>query len=345
MPSPDSATLCTYPRRVFLRALASGAAVSGLRAAFAQVPPAVPASPGAADDVAESAAIENDRQRAQAAGIERPLDVDRTDRYLAIGHAPRDFRRRALDLCEGLARDFFSHFRSRGFSPAELKSRLVVVALADRPAFEQFLGPPVHDLVRGIYNLDTNYLVIFDQRTLDQSPLAMRVNSIALYHEATHQLTYNTGLLNRFGDVPDLVSEGLGVYGEVRRPDGRTKIGTPNLDRLELLRQRANQWVPFAELLDNEVFDDPAVQQVAYAQAWVFTHAHLTIRERRKPYRDFLDRIRPRPLSEPRNQPFKDSERLRADRLQLRQDDARATLGDLESVDQLMRQHASRIRG
>ena len=42
-----------------------------------------------------------------------------------------------------------------------------------------------------------------------------------LVHEATHQLSFNTGLLNREGDTPLCIVEGLGTYGE-----SRDSIGT-----------------------------------------------------------------------------------------------------------------------
>ena len=48
---------------------------------------------------------------------------------------------------------------------------------------------------------------------------------ITLSHEATHQLTFNTGLLNRKGDVPMCIAEGLAVYGEIRSGPGRNEPG------------------------------------------------------------------------------------------------------------------------
>ncbi len=44
-----------------------------------------------------------------------------------------------------------------------------------------------------------------------------RVNTFTLVHEAIHQLTYNTGLLDRQADVPVAISEGLATFGEHAR--------------------------------------------------------------------------------------------------------------------------------
>ena len=80
-------------------------------------------------------------------------------------------------------------------------------------------------------------------------------NLHALAHEATHQLTYNTGLLERHGDVAVCISEGLAMYGESRKPIGRTPPGRRNLVRLRdlgLIRSGLVPWIPLADLLAND---------------------------------------------------------------------------------------------
>jgi hypothetical protein len=294
---------------------------------------------------AEDLLLSRVRRRARDAKIAAAFDVETSTRFLGIGDAAREFRRKALDICEAMARDYFDHFKFRGYDVKPPDARMVVVILADGKAFEAFLGQSVLPVIRGIYSLDANYLVIFDQRTLDDNPNAARVNTIALLHETMHQLTYNTGLLNRNGDVPDLVSEGLGVYGEVRRLDGKTKIGAINSDRLALLSERRDSWISIAELFSNDPFDDPNQQQVAYAQAWVFTHYFLADPARRKAYQAYLDLIRTRPLPFRPGRPFEETDQRRADVLAQRQTDARSTLGDLNLLDQNLKRYAGRLFG
>ena len=175
------------------------------------------------------------KAKAEAAGI-GPLTSRTTRRYLGLSDAPAVFQNRALELCEELASDYLDHFKKKGFDPALPKSRMVVVALKDPAEFAAFLGVPVGGAVGGIYDIEANRLVVFDNRTRQAVGKLERANSISLFHEATHQLTYNSGLLDREGDVPTAISEGLGVYGEVRRPGGSTKIGDPNRDRFPVLK-------------------------------------------------------------------------------------------------------------
>ncbi len=56
-----------------------------------------------------------------------------------------------------------------------------------------------------------------------------------LAHEATHQLCYNTGLLNPKGDTPAAIVEGLACYSEARRLRGRSEPGLLNSERLDSL--------------------------------------------------------------------------------------------------------------
>ncbi len=69
-------------------------------------------------------------------------------------------------------------------------------------------------MVGGHYDLDTNRLVMFDFRPasdeIDLQADPERVNLLALVHETTHLLCFNTGMLSRQTDVPDWVSEGSG---------------------------------------------------------------------------------------------------------------------------------------
>src|SRR5262249_33190682 len=140
----------------------------------------------------------------------------------------------ALEICEALAKDFLKHFKEKEFPVVAPDHRLTVVLLADAPSFAKFLGSEEGEAVAGIYDLDTNRLVVFDNRG-NGVALAARANTVALVHEATHQLCFNTGLLDRKGDVPLCISEGLATYGEVRRPRGPDRVGSLNRERWAVL--------------------------------------------------------------------------------------------------------------
>ncbi len=246
-----------------------------------------------------------------------PIQSYQTKHYLGIGNASKSFIETALKLCEGLAEDYLRHFRARGFEVKEPEQPLPVVVLVDSESFAKFLGEDPGESVAGIYDLNTNELVMFDNRkslagTGDAQAdfQAQRNNSIALFHEATHQLTFNTGLLNLNSDVPVLISEGLATYGEVRRPDGRTKVGAINRERLGVLAQTFREGkalIPFDQLLTNDsLFFQPENLQLTYAQAWLLVHAHLSARGPSKRFQSYLEALKTRQDSKARLEDFQE---------------------------------------
>jgi len=258
-----------------------------------------------------------------------------TEHFLGIGDSPDEHRNDALKLCAALAAAFQSHFQEKGFAVAFPPQRLTVVTLKDQASYAAYLGVKPGDAVGGHYELDTNRLVIFDFRPgAGGGPPAgvnsRRINTFTLIHEAMHQLTLNTGLLDRKGDVPLAVSEGLAMYAEVWRNDGRSVLGMINRPRLEVIFPRnenqAQEWIPLAKLLtDDTLFDNAATEQMAYAEAWVFVHYALKTTAMLPRFRAYLDAIRPR--------------RAATQRLE----DATAQLGRLDRLDLALRKHARRL--
>jgi hypothetical protein len=118
-----------------------------------------------------------------------------------------------------------------------------------------------------------------------------------LFHEATHQLTFNTGLLNRRGDVPLAIAEGLGTYGEVRSPNGKAKIGDVNRDRLRGLMTRGatpakSPMAPMESLIaDDDRMEAPETQQIAYSECWLLVHYLMKTPSRLPGFRAYLKAI------------------------------------------------------
>ena len=150
-----------------------------------------------------------------------PFNTGRTEHFLGLGDAEDVFRDTALRICESLAPEFLRHFHEKGFDVALPKKRLTVITLKDAESYQAYTGEDPGLLVGGHYDLDTNRLVMFDFRPKGQQPGAVvnpeRVNLLALVHETTHLLCFNTGLLSRNANVPDWVSEGLATYVELWR--------------------------------------------------------------------------------------------------------------------------------
>lgn len=312
-------------RRAWLACTASS--LLGARAlAQATKPPRTrPSDQQAEDDV---------QARAQQAGL-KPFRTSRTAHYLGIGDAPEAFREKALSICERLADDYLEHFHFKGFDDVKKPtSRLVVVMLAGPKSYEAFTGEQAQPGVGGHYDLESNRLVIFDNRLLDQANQAQakEANLVSLVHEATHQLTYNTGLLERSSDVPVCVSEGLAMYAEVRSASGKSRLGQVNSGRLEGLLQAQRSgvaWLPLEKLLvDDRLFDGDGTQatvQLAYAESWLLVYTLMQTTELVPSFRRYLGAIRTRRNAEHRFQ------------------DARANLGDLAKLNERTKQWATKL--
>jgi hypothetical protein len=242
----------------------------------------------------ETALVEALRARAREAGL-KDAGESMTAHFLGVGNAPAAFRLKALKLCEALAETVLNHFKARGFPLALSRERMAVVVLADRRSYAAWKGSAVGDTEGGHYEVNENRLVMFDFE--DDGPdvgNARRLNTFTLVHEAVHQLTYNTGLLDRRGDVPKAISEGFATYGELWRLQN-PKIGQENKYRLDVVLNPQNgvTWIPIDTLLtEDTLFDQEATEQQAYAQAWLLLYE--LIQKRPKALETYLKTIRHR---------------------------------------------------
>jgi hypothetical protein len=250
--------------------------------------------------------------------------------YLGIGDASDVLRSQTLRVCEAVAADYLDHFQSHGFTVTMPARRLTVIILADdgsRSAFN--VGPRVPgipiDLGRllvppGHFEPHTNRVVLSVHAR--GGKFAESLDSRLVAHEATHQLTYNTGILDRRGDVSRAITEGLAEYNAIRNSIRRTppRYLHSNLFTLVSARKSRTPWYPFIQLLaDDRPFllnSFKQLQPLAYAQAWLLIHYLMNDRSRRERFRAYLEAIRPRTDPE------------------YRIDDAEKHLGDLDRLDQ-----------
>jgi hypothetical protein len=246
---------------------------------------------------------------AAKAGL-RTFRTTRSRHYLGIGDASDAFRSLTLGDCEAVAADFLDYYQSMGFNVAMPAARLTVVILADARSLAAFNGDrrvqrsPTetnHQLViPGHYEPSTNRLVVLDLHSVGSARIGLR-NLRVVAHEATHQLTFNTGLLNLHGDVPRSIGEGLAVYGEIRKTTGRTAPGQLNrgsLDTLAAARRMGTAWPSVANLLADDrpfVHDSFArLRKLAYAEAWLLVHYLMKDGSRRVGFRAYLEAIQRR---------------------------------------------------
>lgn len=233
------------------------------------------------------------REKGRAAGL-GAFRTAETGSFVGVGDAPAAFMDESLAACEALAADYRKLFGKRGFDLTAPAEKLRVVVLSSSKAYAAFdrTEDPGSE-VGGHYDLTDNYQVTFDSRVGAKGPpgAAERVNSFTLVHETTHQLTFNTGVLDRAGDVPVAVSEGLATFAETWRPRGRGEIGQVNRFRLDA--RRGARWIPVARLLaEDGLFEAEATQNAAYAEAYLLAHWFLKDPGRTAKYVAYLAALR-----------------------------------------------------
>jgi hypothetical protein len=272
----------------------------------------------------------------------KPFRTIRSAHFLGIGDSTEAFSALNLRDLEGLWADFLEHFRAKGFELAVPSRRLTVVILADNRSYtayrekrslRQIPDRPPTPSMRGFYQRSTNRLILFDNRSLgpQDAPRAAYDNLRVVAHEGTHQLTFNTGLLRREGDVPRCIAEGLAMYGEVRSFTGRSQPGRFNRMRftdLHSIQRRGVGWIPVDRLLTDDrlpIAGGTAENLLAYAESWLLVVYLLKDRTRLPAFRAYLETLQKR---------YDAKARL---------DDATAHFGDLASLDEGVRQYSKRM--
>ena len=314
-------------RRVWIAGtLAAG--LAGPKLTRGDDPPAA-----AAEEAKEEQAV---KELGRSLGL-NPFRTSRSDHYLGIGDSTSTFLALNLRDLEGLAADYFVHYRRKGFEIAMPGRRLTVVILVDDRAFMAYVTRknlreiPRNTgatLLHGVYERKTNRLALFDHRSLGPqfSPRARFDNIQTVSHEGTHQLTFNTGLLRRDGDVPRCIVEGLAMYGEDRPFDVRSEPGRLSHVRLRDLiasqRQKIS-WIPLDRLLAEDGLKVPLL--LFYAQSWLLVDYLMKESTRLPAFRAYLEAIRGR------------------NDKKSRLEDAKTHLGDLGRLDEELHAYYRRL--
>jgi hypothetical protein len=263
---------------------------------------------------------------------DRSIQTLRSEHFQAVGDASESFLKITLGDCERIAEGYFAHFRAKGFLIQNPDRRLTLLAFVDERPFRILVkGAPA--AVSGLYNRTDNWLILFDFRnfTSQDQRRGYQANMWTLAHEATHLLAYNTGLLNRNGDVPRAISEGIATYCEARKLKAESEPGKINSMRLDDLAhiQRRVKWISVAELITNEKAAFGATEErmlLAYAESWLLVHHLMTTPSRLPQFRDYLKAISRRTDAEHRLQ------------------DAEASFASLDRLDRDVRQEAIQLQ-
>jgi hypothetical protein len=241
-----------------------------------------------------------------------------TGHYLICYNTSRGYAQWCGALFERLYSSFRNFWTQRGFKLQDPATPLVVVIYATR---ETYTNQSAEELkgragVIGYYSLQTNWVKTYDltgaeelrqggdNRRMDATQInqllsrpeaALMVSTVI--HEATHQITFNCGLQQRFADIPLWVCEGLAEYFET--PDlnygkGWRTIGEVNPPRIARFQQYLSRR-PINSLstllADDKRFRSRDGEQMldAYAEAWAFNY--FLWKQHPKQYQAYLQRM------------------------------------------------------
>jgi hypothetical protein len=233
-----------------------------------------------------------------------PMTRYDTAHFTALSNAEERFTELRLYNCEQIYALFYGHFRQKGFPVHDVGAKLMVALFESQAGFEAYMGQKMSPLVTGMYHPATNRLVTYDYgqneafvaqkrvaekemkrinsqmdrlRSLDSLQLKAQnhramANIGTIMHEVAHHLSFNCGLLNRQGDVPLWVAEGLACYCEATKDGAWQGIGAPNPNRIQdLARLGTGQatLVPVQQLLARaDAGGEGQTVLLFYAQSW-----------------------------------------------------------------------------
>jgi hypothetical protein len=231
----------------------------------------------------------------------------RSKHFVAVSNTDEKFITEQLRRCELMHLMFLNHFAVKGFQLKPPASRLMVAIFDNQEGLEAYVGHRVAPTLAGVFHLASNRLVVYDfgrNRTLvaskerfeaqvqklndwqrahllgrmyrETGEVRTDTNIATLMHETAHQLAFNTGLMNREGDLPLWLAEGIATYCEPTEGGFWKGIGEMNRARLGPLRRAVKgEWsfLPLRSLVENDRWlRAPAVtpQQVmmGYSQSW-----------------------------------------------------------------------------
>lgn len=236
-----------------------------------------------------------------------PMTRYETPHFLALSNAEESFSELRLGNCELLYTLFWDHFQRRGFTLRTPQTKLMVAMFDSQAGFNAYLGRKESPLIVGMYHPFSNRFVVYDygqnelhlsmksqaerqarqidsllerQRTVESvqrraHDFRAGANISAVMHEVAHQLSFNCGLLNREGDVPFWLAEGLACYCEATNNGSWQGIGEPNPLRLTTLLpilSNKSQLIGLSELITRDDWmpsrRDNQTALLAYAQSW-----------------------------------------------------------------------------
>jgi hypothetical protein len=265
-----------------------------------------------------------------------PMTCYESAHFFAISNADESFSKMRLGNCELLYTLFWDHFRAKGFPLRQPQTKLMVAMFDSQVGFNAYLNRNLSALL-GFYHRPSNRFVVYDfgqderllsvkkqaeqqlrripshlarQRALETVQRQLYdfrtgTNIRTVMHEVAHQLSFNCGMLNRQGDVPFWLMEGLACYCEATDNGSWQGIGEPSPPLVKTLRTvltSNGRLIPLSELITRDDWmpwtRDNHTSSLAYAQSWALFR--MLVDEQPRNMRDYLQQIYPRTIRDRR---------------------------------------------
>lgn len=225
--------------------------------------------------------------------------VHTTKRYVIAYDTSREYAEWTSSLLEGLYKALTRYWKKQGIELEEPRFPLPIVIHSSAKAYQaEAKGEGVGKGVIGYYHLKTNRVRMFDltgAQEMRSAGLSMRRGSrseisrmlsapvagplvATIVHEATHQVCFNTGLLQRMADLPLWLVEGMAVYFEAPQAGsnrGWRGIGKMNERRMATFLRNLPKWneSSLTSLIgSDDRLRDPRTAGAAYADAWALNY-------------------------------------------------------------------------
>jgi hypothetical protein len=179
---------------------------------------------------------------------------------------------------EELYRSFVHYFNTRAFRPSEPRFPMVAIVYSKQADFQRAAtadGSKNVQNMLGYYSPKTNRIALFDV-TAGRTGFDWATNADTIIHEATHQMAFNAGMHNRFGQSPQWVCEGLATMFEAPGVwNGRVHHNlTDRVNHIQLAAFRRYLPRRSANAIAEAVSSDRAFDkdtEAAYAEAWALS--------------------------------------------------------------------------
>lgn len=227
-------------------------------------------------------------------------EVSGTTHYM-VAH-PRGQRDLWARRFEQLYRTFVNYFAVRGFEVTEPPFPLIGIVCRNQSEFIKYSaskGGTVNRGVLGYYSLESNRIILFDVGKNVGRGQRWELNNSTVLHEATHQVSFNTGVCNRLCPPPLWVAEGMamlfeapGVFDSTQYPTRADRLNRTRFDAYRRMiavpsNKKAAEQLPRTLVLSNAPFR--AAPGVAYAESWAMTFYLVETRPRL--YARYLKRV------------------------------------------------------